>query len=119
MSQLQLMADPKPPGRVQFSKIKRDLRLLEDWQEAVSALPNSPYRGVDQLSGVLVNTARSLLDNPTAPAPLSASVMSLRDCHQLPKTNSKQSLKDQTVIQANNWIREVQDLMKTLMQHCN
>jgi hypothetical protein len=38
---------------------------------------------------------------------------------ELPKTNTKQSLDDQIVIQANNWIREAQDLMKTLLQHCS
>lgn len=38
---------------------------------------------------------------------------------ELPKTNSKQLLADQTIIQANNWINEVQGLMKTLLQHCN
>ena len=38
---------------------------------------------------------------------------------ELPRTNTKKSLANQTVIQANNWISEAQDLMKTLMQHCN
>ncbi len=38
---------------------------------------------------------------------------------ELQKTNSKQLLAKKTIIQANNWISEVQYIMKTLMQHCN
>jgi sorting nexin-29 len=82
MSKLALQTVVQPPGRIQFSRIRHDRHLLADWQTRVSlALPATPSLDRDWLSAILVAAARDTLDAPKGPAPISASIMSLRNCH--------------------------------------